>query len=138
MSELNNIPKEGTWGAASDILNDNFAKVAVDLEKVKNATTRNKGYYTTADVLSSAFPTAPAGSIAYVGTTYPFALYRFEDGSWTNTGQTGGDEQVDLAEYVRASEIADTLFVLTTEEELAAMQAAGTLDPTKVYCTIEQ
>lgn len=137
MSELNNIPKEGTWGAASDILNDNFAKVAVDLEKVKNATTRNKGYYTTAEVLSSAFPTAPAGSIAYVGTSYPFALYRFEDGSWNNTGQTGGDEQVDLTEYVRADEIADVLFVQSTEEEIEAMIEAGTLDATKVYYTVE-
>lgn len=134
MSELNNIPKEGTWGAASDILNDNFAKVSVDIEKVKNATTRNKGYYTTADLLSSSFPTAPTGSIAYVGDNFPFTLYRFENGSWVNTGITGGDEQVDLAEYVRASEIAGVLLAPTTEEE-AEEQSAN--DHSKLFFTWE-
>lgn len=138
MSGLNNIPKEGTWGAASDILNDNFAKVAIDLEKVKAATTRNKGYYTTIEVLSSSFPTAPTGSIAYVGYSYPFALYRFENGAWVNTGITGGDEQVDLAEYVRADQIADVLFVQTTEAEIDQMIKDGTYDPTKVYFVREE
>lgn len=138
MSELNNIPKEGTWGAASDILNDNFAKMAVDIEKIKNATTRNKGYYTTVDVLSSSFPTAPIGSIAYVGSNFPFTLYRFENGSWINTGITGGDEQVDLSEYVKADQIADALFVQTTEEEIERMIQNGTYDPTKVYFVKEE
>lgn len=99
------------------------------------ATSHNKGYYATLADLISSFPSAPIGSIAYVGEKYPFTLFRYENNQWINTGQTGGDEHIDLSGYVRVDQMADTLYVEATEEEIEQMIANGTYDPTKVYYT---
>jgi hypothetical protein len=69
------------------------------------ATSHNKGYYATLADLIAAFPNGPIGSIAYVGEKYPFTLYRYENDQWINTGQTGGDEQVDLSGLVSKEEL---------------------------------
>ena len=121
------VDKVGQSSAKKVRLNDVLA----------TATTHNKGYYATVADLQSAFPTAPAGSIAYVGESYPFSLYRFNADLqvWVDSGETGGDEQIDLSGYVRQDQVADVLFVESTEEEIEEMIANGTYDPTKVYYT---
>ena len=105
--ELNAIQQQSTWGDASAQINENFTKVGVAIEGIKDATTRNKGYYATAADLQSAFPTAPIGSKAYVGTSYPYAIYTWSGSVWVDSGQTGGEESLNLGDYYNKIEVAD-------------------------------
>ena len=114
--ELNTIKNNQTWGQAAASLNENFSKVRTDMEKVKNATTRNKGYFKTVEALETAFPTASEGDKAYVGGTYPYTVYNYIGGVWTTDGATGGDESVNLGDYY-TKEDTDTL-IKESEEAL--------------------
>lgn len=114
--ELNTIKGNQTWGQAAASLNENFSKVRTDMEKVKNATTRNKGYFKTVEALETAFPTASEGDKAYVGGTYPYTVYNYIGGVWTTDGATGGDESVNLGDYY-TKEDTDTL-IKESEEAL--------------------
>lgn len=96
---LNNINSKSTWGQAASDINTNFTTIDSDLKKVKNATTRNKGYFSTSSELISAFPTASKGDIAYVGSSYPYDIWKWNDGSWAKSGSTGGEESVNLGNY---------------------------------------
>ena len=96
---LNNINSKSTWGQAASDINTNFTTIDSDLKKVKNATTRNKGYFSTSSELISAFPTASKGDIAYVGSSYPYDIWKWNGGSWAKSGSTGGEESVILGNY---------------------------------------
>ena len=96
---LNNINSKSTWGQAASDINTNFTTIDSDLKKVKNATTRNKGYFSTSSELISAFPTASKGDIAYVGSSYPYDIWKWNGGSWAKSGSTGGEESVNLGNY---------------------------------------
>ena len=111
--ELNAIQQQSTWGDASAQINENFTKVGVAIEGIKDATTRNKGYYATAADLQSAFPTAPIGSKAYVGTSYPYAIYTWSGSVWVDSGQTGGEESLNLGDYYNKIEVADKIYAAT-------------------------
>lgn len=100
-----------------DILED-------DIEGIRLATTKNKGYFTTVDALNTAVPTADEGCIAYVGATYPFALYRYIGGVWTDSGTTGGDEQVNMSEYLRLDEVEDYIPLRMTEGKTGDFEIA--------------
>ena len=102
---LNNINSKSTWGQAASDINTNFTTIDSDLKKVKNATTRNKGYFSTSSELKSAFPTASKGDIAYVGSSYPYDIWKWNGSSWTESGSTGGEESVNLGDYYTKSDI---------------------------------
>lgn len=68
----------------------------------------NKGYYSTSEELIAAWPTASFGSQAYVGSTYPYEIWRYGSDGWVNTGETGGDEEVPLANYLSYDVIEET------------------------------
>lgn len=80
------------------------ATVEDAVRAVENATYKNKGYFPTLAELQSAFPEGSAGSRAYVGSTYPYSIYLWQNGAWVDSGATGGDESVDLASYYTKSE----------------------------------
>ena len=125
--ELNTIKNNQTWGQAAASLNENFSKVRTDMEKVKNATTRNKGYFKTVEALESAFPTASEGDKAYVGATYPYTVYNYIGGVWTTDGATGGDESVNLGDYY-TKEDTDALIKESEEalkEDIENLTAGG-------------
>lgn len=42
---LNKIKNNASWGESASSLNSNFESIEADLTKVKNATTRCKGFY---------------------------------------------------------------------------------------------
>lgn len=52
--------------------------------KLKGAVWKIAGFFATADAL----PQGTAGSIAYVGTTAPYAIYAWTGAAWQATGQT--------------------------------------------------
>ena len=99
--ELNKIQSSGSWGKAADDLNQNFSKVNNAVEQVKNATTRNKGYFSTDTALKSAFKSASLGDIAYVQNSnlLPFERWEWDGTQWIATGVAGGDQKVELGDY---------------------------------------
>ena len=102
--ELNKIQPSGNWGKAADDLNQNFSKVDKAVEQVKNATTRNKGYFSSDTALKAAFDKASVGDIAYVGNAYPYQIWKWNGSAWANSGSTGGQESVNLGDYYTKEE----------------------------------
>lgn len=103
--ELNTISNTGSWGNSANRLNENFSKVNTEVEKLKNATTKNKGYFTTEEALRAAYPTPTDGTYAWVGTPYPGTVYESTGGAWADTGQVPDTELVNLAEYATKEEV---------------------------------
>lgn len=112
---LNKIKTEASWGESANNLNSNFESIETDLIKVKNATTRNKGYFSSSSALKSAFPTANVGDKAYVGSSYPYQIWTWSGSTWANSGSTGGEESVDLGNYYTKDE-TDEKFTETNEK----------------------
>ena len=104
--ELNTINKQVSWGVAADALNKNFEKVGTDLEKLKNVTTRNKGYFSSEAALNETFPTANVGDIAYVKVEGydPFERWNWNGTQWVGSGISGGNDNVELGDYYTISE----------------------------------
>lgn len=113
--ELNKIQSNGSWGKAADDLNQNFSKVDKAVEQVKNATTRNKGYFSTDAALKSAFNSASLGDIAYVGSTYPYQIWAWNGTEWENTHENGGQESVNLGDYYTKEDTDKKLSELGSE-----------------------
>lgn len=65
----------------------------------------NKGYFPTVEELRAKYPTANLGDIAFVGTKYPYAIWRWNGEEWVDTGETGGQEDVDLNNYYTKPEV---------------------------------
>lgn len=82
-----------------------------DIEELKNATYKNKGYFKNAQQLEGAYPASSLGSRAYVGTNYPYAIYLWDDAtmSWVDSGEVGGDESLDLSQYYTKEEVEDRI-----------------------------
>ena len=110
---LNKIDSATNWGQAAADINTNFETIAADVIKVKDATTRNKGYFATAEDLFAALPSGQIGDVAFVGAEYPFKVYRRDAYGWAETGEYGG-ESVDLHEYPTKEELNAKL---STQEE---------------------
>ena len=96
---INKINIETTWSKAAGDINGNFDSINADLVSVKNATTNNKGYFSNSDALRTMFPSGRINQIAYVGSSYPYAIWKWNGSQWYNTGQTGGSESVNLGDY---------------------------------------
>lgn len=122
--ELKNVGTTTTWNDAAERINRNNLKIATELTKLGASTYKNKGYFATAESLVSAYPTASAGSIAYVGSSYPYAIYTW-NGSWVDSGETGGDESVPLGDYY------------TKEETHEAIKDEYEVIPQEVYDSLE-
>ena len=78
-----------------------FQNMDVEVEKLKNSTTRFKGYFTNETNLKNKFPSPKRGDIAFVGEPYPGNVYDvLTDGSWHNTTKAPETGSVDLQDYV--------------------------------------
>jgi DNA-directed RNA polymerase delta subunit len=104
--ELEIIKTQTTWNDAAESINRNNLKVTTEIHKLQSATYKNKGYFSSAVSLADSYPTANAGSIAYVGYAHPYMIYAWDTTTsrWVNTGNTGGDESVELGDYYTTSE----------------------------------
>ena len=120
--DLKRIETNTTWNDAAAGINSNNAKIDTEVEKLKNATYKHKGYFKTLADLQTVYPTSSLGSVAWVGTQYPFTLYRWiMRTGWTTDGTTGGDENLDLSQYY------------TKEEVDAAIAEYNTVLPQELY-----
>lgn len=128
--ELDNIKQQTTWNDASESINSNFAKVDIEIEKLKNVTTRDKGYYQTVESLTAAHPTASVGSRAFVGYVAPYAVYVWDKATskWVDTGETITDATLDLGDYYTKADV-DSL-VLAINRALGTKFGALYVDAT--------
>ena len=134
--ELQNIPNTTTWNDAARRINSNTSKIGVELNRLGSATYKNKGYFASASALTLAHPTASAGSKAYVGTSYPYAIYTWDvgTGAWVDSGETGGEETVPLGDYYtkeETQEAIDDFHVVLSQE---AYDALATKEEKLYFC----
>lgn len=61
-----------------------------EINALKSATVKNKGYFKTLGDLQLAHPVGDVGDLAYVGTASPYAIYQWGDNGWEDTGNTEG------------------------------------------------
>lgn len=107
-------------------------------------TSNNKGYFATEIELNEHYPNANPGSIAYVGTVYPYNIYKWDNAtlSWINTGETGGSESVNLNNYTTKEDVrnifSEMFVAVGSEEELREMLEYGGYDENKIYYVIEE
>ena len=104
---IEQIKTQTTWSEASNRINRNNAKINEAVVRLENATYKNKGYFKTLAELKANILSPSAGCLAYVGTSYPFAIYLWnkDSSSWSDSGLTGGDPNVDLGVYYTKDEI---------------------------------
>ena len=106
MSYLSTINTQTDWLTACKTINENYSKISVDIEKLKSATTKNKGYFKTLEDLKAAYTStnSTVGMIAYVGTTSPYKIYEYKSSGWTDTGNTH-TSSVSLGDYYDKAEV---------------------------------
>lgn len=135
--ELQNIGTETTWNEAASRINSNSAKVQTELIKLGNATYKHKGYFKSLPALQAAYPTASLGSLAYVGTYYPFSIFHWDGAAWVTDGTTGGDENLDLSQYYTKEETLEAIEESKEVLSQAAYDALGTYEDKLYFCTEE-
>lgn len=122
---IEQIQTSSNWGKEVPRINRNFQNLAVDVEKAKNASTRNKGLFPTEEDLKKAVPTPIVGDWAVVGNTIPGTVYQCKTaGTWTNTGQQGGGGEVDLTGYTKETDF--TPFKEQTETDITSIKQTQT------------
>lgn len=108
MSNLSQILADSNWGQESARINQNFQNLNADLEKVKSATTKFKGYFTSETGLKSKYPSPKEGDTAWVGEPYPGTVYDVQtDGQWHNTGKAPDTGSVELQDYAKKAELTE-------------------------------
>lgn len=131
--ELNNIKtKDISWGEAASALNENFGKIGTDVEKIKNATIKNKGYYASVADLTSAFPSAQIGDYAYVGSQAPYQTWHWTIEGWEKLNDDGGNINVELDNYYPKSDIDGKLSYLASNQGLFLNNNGRSKDLTKI------
>lgn len=137
--KLDRIKVNTTWSDASASINSNNDKIAESLARLNDSTYKNKGYFTTAEALRDAHPTATAGTKAYVGTSFPYSIYVWSTtvNAWVDTTLKGGDETVPLGDYYtkeQTQEVIDDYHVILSQEEYDALE----VKEDKLYFTYEE
>lgn len=127
---LEKINTQTTWEAAVGSINGNHSKINEAVIRLENATYKNKGYYRSLDELEANVPVPSNGSKAYVGNKYPYRIYISNNGAWMDSGETGGDENIDLDRIYVKDDIIDL-----PQAEFDELYRTGQLDYTKEYNT---
>ena len=127
---LEKINTQTTWEAAVGSINGNHSKINEAVIRLENATYKNKGYYRSLDELEANVPVPSNGSKAYVGNKYPYQIYISSNGAWMDSGETGGDENIDLDRIYVKDDIIDL-----PQAEFDELYRTGQLDYTKEYNT---
>lgn len=134
---LETINTQTTWAEASKRINDNNARINEAVMRLQNSTYKNKGYFKTEEQLRNTILTPTAGSRAYVGVSYPYKVYLVENGTWVDSGETGGSEEVNLDGYFTKEEF-ERLSRDLPQEEFDSLKEQGLLDPEVTYNTYEE
>lgn len=66
------------------------------------------GLYPTSSALEAAWPSPKVGDYAFVGDSFPAAIYVCEtEGEWTDSGEEYDGDSVDLSDYAKKEEVAE-------------------------------
>ena len=130
--ELTNLNSQTTWAEASGNINHNNGKINEAIMRLENSTYKNKGYFRSVESLNEYYPAPSNGSKAYVGESYPYAIYVVENGAWIDSGEFGGQDTINLENIYTKEDIIDLPQSLFDE-----MMKNGLLDPSKEYNTYE-
>ena len=104
--ELTEIKSKGVnWGQTAQSLNNNFEKIDADVEKLKYATSKVKGFFKTPEELKELVKTANNGEIAYVGTASPYQIWEWRSNKWTDTNVTESGINVNMSNYYDKKEV---------------------------------
>lgn len=142
MSELRKVDSDALWGQSAQKINDNFDFLSTDVEKIRDATTRNKGYYALIgesddDLVAQieALDLKPTvGDKVYVGTGYPYKEFQYTDDGWVKTSDEAGAEQVSLGDYYTKQE-ANAIFLGWQDEPETIKTVEATLVETAIRKT---
>lgn len=98
-----------------------------------NLKTPCKGLFSGEAALTSAYPQALPGWWAFVGTSFPAKIYVADNGSWMDSGSTGGDPKVDLNAYDDAlaaisSDVAEALTTVDSIEHPVSLKDTDIAD----------
>ena len=78
-------------------------------EEIAKVTTKFKGYHTTLAELQAEYPQAQNKKdfYAFAGSPYPGTVWKVkvDGGAWTDTGEVPSQEQIDLTEYAKKTEV---------------------------------
>lgn len=96
--------KDISWGYAAQSLNNNFDKIDTDVEKLKYATSKVKGFFKAEEALNKLVPQANEGEIAYIGSFSPYQIWEWSEGKWVDTYKTEGSINVNLSNYLDKEE----------------------------------
>lgn len=89
--ELRQVQKKTTWNDAANVINTNTQTIAQKIAAMEAGRGTIKGYFASLDALQSAYPVAGIGDTAYIGASYPYAVYKYTESGWVDTGATGGE-----------------------------------------------
>ncbi len=135
--ELREIKQRTTWKDATESINSNNLKIITEVTKLQGATYKNKGYFKTLADLQSAYPNAGPGSKAYIGVSYPYAIYLWENNSWVDSGATGGEESVNLEQFYTKDETNSRISALENETNIKlAKLSEGKADKNGKYADL--
>lgn len=108
MTNISQIQVDSDWGTEAARINQNFQNMNTDLEKVKSATTKFRGYFTSEAGLKQKYPSPKVGDTAWVGEPYPGIVYDVvTDGTWHNTGKAPDTDSVELQDYAKKAELTE-------------------------------
>lgn len=108
MTNISQIQVDSDWGTEAARINQNFQNMNTDLEKVKSATTKFRGYFTSEAGLRQKYPSPKVGDTAWVGEPYPGKVYDVvTDGTWHNTEKAPDTDSVDLTDYAKKAELVE-------------------------------
>lgn len=129
---IQDLKSNTTWQEASNTINNNNNKISLAIATLENAKLKNKGYFTTVEKLNEAVPNPTIGSKAYVGTSEPYAIYIVENGSWVDSGYTGGNEIVAKITTDRIENGAVTTEKIATSAFDNTLSVSGKIAPADV------
>ena len=129
---IQDLKSNTTWQEASNTINNNNNKISLAIATLENAKLKNKGYFTTLEKLNEAIPNPTIGSKAYVGTSEPYAIYIVENGTWVNSGYTGGNELVAKITTERIEDGAVTSEKIATTAFDSTLSVSGKIAPADV------
>lgn len=122
--DLSTIKSIDNWGSSTSRLNENFAKVGTEVDKLKYAAYNSKLYATEA-LLKQTVPSPKVGDWAIVGDSIPGEIYQCQsDGVWTDTGQTGGGFGMEV-NNVYNTEIGDVTNMPDDEDLISEEKSEG-------------
>ena len=120
MEELNNVPSSGTYGAAINEVNANFALIVNAINSLEYQTTRSKGILNYGTNPATAFPNAVKGDWCMIlseGNVFPATIKTFNGSTWSGSS-TWNPEGLDLTGYATKDEMTAAITKAISEVKI--------------------